>query len=216
MLRAETCWNSWRKALVEAVYPPQCALCGLPELPPICGVCAGSFEPFHTELVRTTGGALDAWVCVWRYTGRAAQAVQRLKYARATSVAHPMAGTLAEVGDRLGLIDVDAIVPVPIHWARRCERGFNQAELLCEGFAPKLVQPTWLTRPRATRPQAGLDRAERAENLHGAFQADPQVRGRRILLVDDVRTSGGTLEACAQALRAEGAQEVLALTFAGG
>jgi ComF family protein len=150
---------------------------------------------------------------LFAYEGRAAQAVRRLKYSRATSLAGPMAELLEEA--RRLLPPHDWIVPVPIHWARRAQRGFNQAELLSEKAPRNLVRPSFIRRVRFTRPQVGLGTEERLTNLAGAFEAQPEVRGHRILLVDDVVTSGGTALACAYALRQAGAKETGLLTFCG-
>ncbi len=116
----------------------------------------------------------------------------------------------------------DAVVPVPLHWSRQWRRGFNQAELL----ARHLGVPVWraLRRTRATTPQVALAAADRRRNMHAAFalaRARPwktpwktAVKGTVIVLVDDVSTTGSTLEACAAVLMAAGAREVRALTAA--
>ncbi len=106
----------------------------------------------------------------------------------------------------------DAVVPVPIPWRRRTGRGFNQAELLISAL-PLPRGELSLRRTRATRAQAQLDPAARAQNLTGAFVA-ADVEDKRILLVDDVVTSGHTARECARALRAAGAKSVLMLAFA--
>jgi len=151
---------------------------------------------------------------VMRYEGRAAQAVQRLKYERVTSHAAWMASQMAEFAEKTGLDRVDVVVPVPIHWSRRNWRGFNQADLLAAPL-PK-VRTDLLKRIRATRPQVGLTTDDRLTNLSGAFEASPECRGLSVLLVDDVTTSGGTARECAKTLRAQGALEVFLVTFAAG
>jgi len=112
------------------------------------------------------------------------------------------------------LVDVDVVVPVPLHWRRRRQRGFNQAEALVRS----LGQP-WqdaLRRRRSTRSQTDLQAAQRHRNVRDAFvlRRRASVSGRLVLLVDDVATTGATLEACARVLRAAGAREVRALTVA--
>jgi ComF family protein len=161
---------------------------------------------------------VDHVCAAFRYQGRAAQAVKRLKFDRVTSLAAPIAKEMLLAVRRLGIEPPDlgdAIVPVPIHWTRRCERGFNQAELIARPLAPELFRPRLLRRVRRTRPQVGLTREERRLNLVGAFRALGPAPAR-VLLVDDVLTSGGTAIECAKALRAAGAREVSALLFASG
>ena len=113
----------------------------------------------------------------------------------------------------------DALVPVPIHPARRRERGYNQAEEICaeiRGFLALPVLPSALRRTRATQSQTRLDRRKRGRNLDGAFVCpDPEaIRGKRLILVDDVFTTGATMGRCAELLLAGGAVKVAALALA--
>jgi ComF family protein len=134
---------------------------------------------------------------------------------RYTALAQPMAAEVAHLFEAHFASLVDAVVPVPIHWTRRVHRGFNQSELLCEDLPKEIVNPTLLARVRRTKPQASLTPEERLNSLAKAFWASPDVRGRHILLVDDVVTSGATLNQCALALKQQGAAKVSALAFAG-
>jgi ComF family protein len=154
-------------------------------------------------------GVLSYRRALYEYDGRAGQAVRRLKFARSTVLAPFMAGEIAKAVREL---DVDLIVPVPIHLSRRNQRGFNQSELLASALPS---HPQMLTRIRATRPQVGLNREQRTRNLQGAFRASPEVRGQRILLIDDVVTSGQTARECARELLDKGAYEVSVLAFCG-
>ncbi len=199
-------------SLAEWFYPAKCALCGNFDPEPLCPVCLSRYRRVEPSTYAGTP-PLTAEAALFRYEGRAAQAVQRLKYERVTAHAAQMASQMATHARDLGLDSLDAVVPVPIHWTRLNWRGFNQAELLAEAM-PR-VQP-WLTRIRRTRPQVGLSPDERQSNLIGAFRADPAVLGKSILLVDDVRTSGGTACECARALCEAGAAEVVLLTYAAG
>jgi ComF family protein len=132
-------------------------------------------------------------------------------------LAHPLAAGMAQV-----LADAekpDLIVAVPLHWSRMRLRGFNQAAVLAAELSTRLdaaLDNRILLRKRATPPQTGLTRAERIRNLRGVFQVRSKdaVRGRSILLVDDVLTTGATVDACARVLRAAGASKVSAVTAA--
>lgn len=205
------------EAGLDVLYPPKCGLCGVLGSPAICNVCEGDFEPFDVDLaLRTETEPLDGMARLYRYQGRAAQAVQRLKYARCTSLIDPMARRLAEFAERVGLLHYDLFVPVPIHASRRRFRGFNQSEALARYLPAEGVRPDQLVRTRPTMPQTSLSHEERLQNLKGAFEAGSAVRGQHVVLVDDVLTSGQTALECARALKAAGAKEVVALTFCGG
>jgi len=156
-------------------------------------------------------GVLAYRASLYMYRGRAAEAVQAFKYGRHTAMASWMADEVGSAPGRFGL-EYDAAVPVPIHWSRRASRGFNQSEMLAERLSPLGGA---LMRVRPTPPQVGLSREQRQKNLIGAFAATPAVRGLRVLLIDDVLTSGSTARECAKALLAQGATEVGILTFAG-
>jgi ComF family protein len=112
----------------------------------------------------------------------------------------------------------DLIIPVPLHWRRRFQRGFNQAALLAARVARRYAVPVVVAvrRRRATATQAGLSNAKRRANVAGAFEVrrPRAVAGRRILLVDDVMTTGATASACAAALKRAGARYVAVLTLA--
>jgi ComF family protein len=152
-----------------------------------------------------------------------------LKFAGDARLGERLGELLAPTWDSLphgGEIDLPLIVPVPLHPSRRRERGFNQSELLAAGLVRVLrrqnggaapqVAKACLQRHRATPPQTGLSVAARRENLRGAFEvAKPEeVRGRGIVLIDDVMTTGATLSACARALKRAGAAQVMGLTLA--
>jgi ComF family protein len=116
--------------------------------------------------------------------------------------------------------DADALVPVPLHWRRLFARRFNQAAVLAEVISQASAVPVShaVKRVRATQQQVGLSRAERAANVQGAFRVPPgggaAVHGRRLVLVDDVLTSGATLDTCTRALLRAGARSVDVLVFA--
>lgn len=198
-------------ALGACLFPVRCGLCGLLADAAICDTCSADFRPVD----RAARLDVDRYLILNHYTGRAGQAVRRLKFSRSTSLARPMAERLRGAYEREFDGEVDAIVPVPLHWTRLFARGFNQSVLLCYAMPEALVQPGLLRRTRATRPQSSLDPAARLTSLSGAFQADSGVRGKSVLLVDDVVTSGSTASECARALRLAGAAHVALLAFAG-
>ena len=152
--------------------------------------------------------------------GPARQLVHRLKYGDRLEVAKPMGQWMARAGAEL-LAEADMLVPVPLHRLRLMSRRFNQAALLANAVARETgtpVEPLLLVRRRATLPQVGMTRSKRAINVQGAFHvpeaARPFVEGRRALLVDDVLTSGATINAAARALLRGGARQVDVLVFA--
>ncbi len=203
------------QATVDAIHPLRCGLCGLCADCAICERCRGEFRPLDSpRLEFPPSEPLQLVTSIFRYEGRATQAVQRLKYERVTGLADPMADLLQNALYELKLPPFDAIIPVPIHWRRRFMRGFNQAELLARSLPGSPSEG--LVRVRSTRPQVGLSIDERRTNLNGAFEANSSVKGKVLLLVDDVYTSGSTARACGAALKKAGAAYVGMLTFASG
>ncbi len=199
--------------LLGLLYPERCALCDRIGHSVACDDCRAEMRPAPQPIGDVAPLSLRA--TVYAYEGRAAQAVRRLKYERATALAAFMAETLAPIIAELAGED-DLVVPVPIHFRRRSQRGFNQAELLVAGPHGRRVERGALRRVRMTPPQASLPVAKRGDNLRGAFEASPIVEGKRVLLVDDVLTTGHTARECAAALVEAGAFEVGVLAFAGG
>ncbi len=199
---------------LDFVFPKRCALCDLLGERAICDSCFADFESADEETQPPEG--IHATSSLFVYTGRAAQAVKRLKYERATALAHPMAELLADFAESTSMCEADIIVPVPIHWSRKCIRGFNQSELLCDCIRHAPVSLDLLSRRVATRPQVGLSPEERRKNLSGAFSTSRHLNDEVVLLVDDVTTSGQTATECAKTLVEAGAKQVRLLTFALG
>lgn len=164
---------------------------------------------------------MEAIVPACRYTGVVRELLHRFKYGREECLAVPLGDLLGRAfGDeRLSASSFRALVPVPLHPMRQRERGFNQAELLAGRVRGGCGLPVrrLLRRIRSTAPQARYDREERMRNLQGAFVARVEGEpGGDYLLVDDVSTTGATLDACALALRSAGAGRVFAMVVARG
>lgn len=228
-------------ALLSVLVAAPCAACGQtleqPTLGPVCPTCWRSVLPLTPPLCDACGDPLPAWRtisgplaqcarcrrstrhvdrarAVGLYEGALRAIVHALKYDGRRSLAVPLATLMRErAGDLLDGVSV--AVPVPLHPARRRERGFNQAADLAKHLGLPVCPA--LRRVRATLAQAALPAARRHGNVRGAFAAThaaAQFRGGTTLLVDDVSTTGATLEACARALKEEGIREVRALTAA--
>jgi ComF family protein len=153
------------------------------------------------------------------YGGAVAQAIARLKFERRPDVARPLSAALRRAALAMRADPPDVVIPVPLHPRRLIERGFNQSALLAAPVARDLrarLLPRALSRLRDTERQVTLDRKARATNMAGAFTVEQPdaVRGQRVLLIDDVRTTGATLRACGEALLAAEALDVRTLVVA--
>ena len=199
------CWLA-----VSRLTPPCCTRCGdaLPQADPPDALCSRC---------RHAGGLVSLARSAGRYDGSLRQIVHAFKYRGRRALAAPLAALMLAAGSEV-LADADAVVPVPLHPWRAWRRGFNQADDLARG----LGRPVWrvLRRRRHGRPQAGLPAADRHANVRDAYAltrrplAARRIRGRVVVLIDDVMTTGATLEACADVLTAAGVRSVRALTIA--
>jgi ComF family protein len=206
------CAGCWRG--LTFLVPPQCRLCGYP-LPhsaadaPLCGGCAQQPPPF------------DRARAALRYDEGARGLILAFKHADRTDSAPAFGRWLAQAGSEL-LADADLIAPVPLHRWRLLKRGYNQAAVLARALARESalpLLPDLLQRRRATRSQQGLSAQARLTNITAAsFRPHPwharRLAGCRVLLVDDVLTTGATVGACARVLRRAGAAGVDVLTLA--
>jgi ComF family protein len=228
-------------AVVSVLLAPTCAACDEPlEQPtrgPVCDRCWRSILPLTPPLCDRCGDALPTWrtistslACCARcrrsapavdraravgaYDGALRAVVHALKYDGRRSLARPLASMMRERGAEI-LRDAACVVPVPLHGSRRRHRGFNQADDLARHVALPLVRA--LRRTRATATQTGLPAARRRRNVRDAFavtRAGASLAGLVVVLIDDVSTTGATLDACARVLKAAGVKEVRALTAA--
>lgn len=198
------------RGLIDLLAPPRCAACD-DTLEPgdegFCVVCAPLLEPL-------TGA--EGAMAAMRFGGPLASAMRRFKYGGRSELARPLAGCMAGRAREL-VAGLDAIVPVPLHPSRLTERGYDQASLLAGELARVVGLPRrldLLARTRPTRVQASLPRAARLANVEGAFMATPRARGLRVLVLDDVRTTGATLFECARAVDDAGAKRIALLALA--
>jgi ComF family protein len=207
------CNGCWGKTLALRITPPRCSSCGLPfqnlekDSEHLCGNCIRQTPPYAGA--RAFG----------HYTGELSGLIQGLKFQGRKNLAALLAPLMADVFfDTWSREEFDCIVPVPLHRKRKRERGYNQSELLSRLLARQLAIPDIhaLIRVRSTLPQVGLTDSQRSENLRDAFRcAKPQqVSNRRILLIDDVMTTGATVASAACALLGGGASRVSVLTVA--
>lgn len=209
------------RALLELIYPIRAECMG-------CGTRAGFERDWLCEDCRQAlanrwvgaapppeGGLIDGAAYAYLYGGPAGGLVRNLKYRGVSRLAEPMGRQMLRAFDGLQPAQIDCVVPVPMHIRRTRKRGVNQALLLAREMAGGLGLPLAeaLVRTRNTRQQARLDAAERLHNLDGAFAVACDVKGKRVLLVDDVCTTGATANACAEALLSGGASAVLLVCF---
>jgi competence protein ComFC len=228
----------WRA--LDWLFPPSCGGCSQPGFrwcsacqqqiqritEPICARCG---DPLADQSLAAQPAAQLCYDCQAHlpmyqslrsygvFSGPLREALHRLKYQRDIGIGESLSKHLIELYNELKW-DIDLVVPVPLGQKRARERGYNQSGLLAWPLAcaiQKPYQPDALQRSRNTRSQVGLSAIERRENVDGAFTAHgDNVRGKVVLVIDDVMTTGSTISACAQALRTAGASFVYALTLA--
>lgn len=198
-------WCVECQARVQILRGTLCEVCGLPQdKADICVACRADRPHFH---------ALRAWAV---YEGPVKKALHKLKYRRDIALGDVLAAHMVHFVKELNW-HVDVIIPIPLGRQRYRERGYNQVGMIAKPLALALnieFAPKILIRCKETRSQVGLTRQERRENVHEAFQAGAGVRGKNILLLDDVSTTGSTLSSSAETLFSSGAKDVFALTVA--
>lgn len=236
--------GSWAKLVELVFFPSFCRLCGgLLEKPGervVCTDCWGKVRPHRSSICPSCGrfyeGAGESHICrkcvdrrppfcvhrsCGRYDGTLKDMVLLFKYRRFSILGKGLARFAFQTlgGDEELWRGVDAMVPVPLHPRRKRERGFNQARVFAGELAKlkglDLVDGA-LIKVRNVPPQTSLEAGDRAENVHGAYlvRREERVRGKVLLLADDVYTTGSTLKECSRTLLAAGAKEVRAITIA--
>lgn len=212
-------------ALLDIIYPPKCPVCRKPvavhgEWCPSClnGILAVRWLNLAGHHLK----ALDECLVICEYRGGVKRLLHDMKYRQAERYAIYLGWLLQEGRAQTVLEGCDLIVPVPLSARRLEERGYNQTERIFKEWCEKNAAGKWradvLLRRRETLPQWELDLARRRKNVKGAFAVTRPgvVQGKHIVLVDDIVTSGLTLEACAQALKKSGAVKVSGLALSGG
>jgi len=230
-------------ALFSLVFPSDCRICGVPldtvTRLPICPDCLKRPEPLSAEffcvrcrtpfqnafplnaeglcgICRRGLRGFDAAYCFGAYEGKLRELIHLYKYGGVRTLARPLGDFMAAALPRDERFD--AIAPVPLHWWRRWQRGFNQSRLLAQTLSRRTAVPVIkvLVRAHSTATQAGLSNTARRLNVSAAFRCrrPDAVAGKRILLIDDVMTTGSTASACAAALKRAGATRVVLLTVA--
>jgi len=194
--------------LLRLLAPPACAACdvGLPDDGLLCASCDAEPTPYMAELA--DGPLL---VAAGPYEGGLAEAIRRMKYGARPDLARPIGTRVAAALRAAKLEEPACLVPVPLHPRRLAERGYNQSALVATRMARVLgwpVQCLGLARERDTAHQAALERRDRLVNVVDAFVAHVALTGQRVVLVDDVVTTGATALACTAALRLCGARVV--------
>jgi ComF family protein len=203
------CWKT-----IRAFHQPACARCDQPFVSP----AAMAYTPDHQcQSCQERPPSFERAWTLFPYLPPLREAICAFKYQGKLTLARPLASLM--IGAWPNGVDPDIIIPVPLHAARLRAREFNQSLLLADQLSRYLnrpVSPTHLVRVAATDPQTTLTRQARLKNLRNAFAVrKPQdLMGKRILLVDDVFTTGTTLNECAQTLRMAGSGPVFALTLA--
>jgi ComF family protein len=203
--------------VLDVLSRPRCAACDerVRSRQVFCAACSATVERGECG-----PSGPDGVVAFADYGGALAEALHRFKYRECPHLSRPL-GHLLRSACRASALAADVVVPVPLHMLRLVGRGYNQSALLGAHVADELRVPLFaraLVRVTDTRPQAELDRSARLSNLDGAFAVRAaeraRVRGVRVALVDDVTTTGATLDACARVLMSAGAAAVARVVLA--
>lgn len=202
------------QTLLDLIYPPRCAGCGTRGVR-LCAACLATcipLEPQRRPRPLSAASPLQRVMGIYPFDGVVREAIHVFKYNKDRGLARPLALLLTDFCP----LKADALVPVPLHGERLRERGFNQSSLLAQELSKLWQIPVneQLQRTRATDHQVGQNRTARAENVAGAFAWRGAPPPKTVLLIDDVLTTGATLESCATALLAAGATTIEGITIA--
>jgi len=202
---------------IDFLAPRSCVFCGTLSEPGENSICTDCFRdlPWNEPAVSPTPGILECSIAMLHYSFPVDVAIKAFKFNRKLFYATAFSEVLCSAAELLP-DGVDAVLPVPLHWRRKAQRGFNQATEIAKPLAALLDAPLarGLYRSKATPFQSGLDAKERARNLHNVFTATRTVTHAHVLIVDDVVTTGATVRAVAKVLLRNGVKQVSSLAVA--
>lgn len=224
---------------LDGIYPPRCALCGNIITPkghlvcsdcalkvklieePRCKCCSKPVESQEQEFCMDCAKRERTWFergfALWHYSTVMQQSIAQFKYHHRKEYVRFYADSFVRAyGDMILALDLDGLVPVPVHWTRYIQRGYNQAEVLARAIGRELDIPVYadlLVRNKKTVAQKQLDSHQRSANLEGAFSFSHQWGNRtnginKIMIIDDIYTTGATMNFCAKVLRQAGIDQV--------
>ena len=218
--------------ILDWIFPPSCCGCGIKGAvicpscrksltlleEPVCQICGKPFDPLDgCKTCRSQEMRFTSARAAFLYQGIVREAIHQLKYSGNLEISQVFANYLLSVYLKQNW-EPDFVIAVPLSKEKMNERGFNQSEWIAKPLAKAIRKPYLkgaLRKKQDTDSQVGLGRTERIENLRGAFQAEPiLVRGKNILIIDDVMTTGSTFNECAGTLKASGAKDVFCLSVA--
>ncbi len=231
------------KFIIHIFIPKLCPVCGVAKLQhkgqKVCNSCYGQLPFYPDDVCRKCGGEVDSildscsecleskfcWdrgFTVWKYEGLAREAVHQYKYKGEFGIIEFFSEQMAQKIQKADDLELDLITWIPLHFTKKLWRGYNQSELLAKGLSARLNLPCkkLINRVKCTRQQAMLDCADRLKNMKNAFAINqknsPSVKDRNILLLDDVFTTGTTLNKAAEVLLKSGAKSVTVISIARG
>ena len=203
--------------ILDFLAPQSCVFCGSPSEGGEKNICRACFAdlPWNEPATSPAPGNFECSIALMHYSFPIDVAIKSLKFRRKLYYSPALAEILCAARPLLPA-DIDALLPVPLHWRRKATRGFNQAVEISKPVSKMLRVPTlqYVQRRKATPSQSGLDAGERARNLRDAFTATRRIRYEHVLIVDDVVTTGATARALLKELLNAGAAKVSLLAVA--
>jgi ComF family protein len=223
----------FKENILRLIYPRRCIFCNqiinIEDKAYLCSECANSVDKISGNACEMCGRPIeyagrcrqcnsvkhryDAGFALYLYKDKVRLAIHRMKYGKKGGYCRFLGYSMAEYADKVNVPRVDYVCPVPIHWRREHNRGYNQSELLARSYADKRGQQLELLLKRVvyTKPQSALKRAERAKNIKNVFELRkgcPDLKGKSVLLIDDIFTTGSTVDECTRVLKKHGAKSV--------